>query len=243
MPSGVYKITCSVTGKVYVGSSQNLRTRWRIHRNELSRGVHKNARLQRAWRKYGKEVFNFAVLEYVPSTELLNREQHWIDQLRAVEKGYGFNIRPRAESNRGFRHRRSSKQKIKAGVSRLWVVRSPAGDEQQISNLRSFCRQRHLDYRGMNAVANGEYRHHKGWHCRKAAMTYAAWQQSLKTKTPRAKQRQWFVISPTGCRRVVQNLPEFCRKRDLNHSLMIQVARGRYPRHKGWGCEYVGEVA
>ena len=59
--AGVYTITNSVTGSVYVGQSVNIRKRWEVHRSTLAAGKHRNCYLQRAWAKYGAGAFVFAV--------------------------------------------------------------------------------------------------------------------------------------------------------------------------------------
>jgi len=70
--SGVYKILCKPSGKVYVGSSKDVDCRWRAHRSQLARGVHHNLHLQRAWGKHGPEAFIFAIVESVkPDPDLL----------------------------------------------------------------------------------------------------------------------------------------------------------------------------
>lgn len=72
---GIYEIINSVNGHSYVGSSVNIRSRWRSHRNKLMRGEHNNPVLQRAWDKYGEDKFNFRVLLVCEKFETLRYEQ------------------------------------------------------------------------------------------------------------------------------------------------------------------------
>jgi predicted GIY-YIG superfamily endonuclease len=51
--SGIYVIANTINGKVYVGSAVHLAARIRDHSMRLSRGIHPNGKLQRAWSKYG----------------------------------------------------------------------------------------------------------------------------------------------------------------------------------------------
>lgn len=97
---GIYAIRNKVTGKVYVGSAGRFASRFSYHRSFLVRGRHTNQKLQRAWLKYGAEGFEFVILEVVDLTHLAEREQYWMDTLRAVAEGY--NIRPMATNNRGL---------------------------------------------------------------------------------------------------------------------------------------------
>lgn len=99
MRSGIYTIANQINGKVYVGSSNNLRGRWRTHLQRLRQGTHHSVKLQRAWFKYGEAAFVFAVIEPVEEENLLVREQYWLDTLAAVDRGY--NICRTAGSTRG----------------------------------------------------------------------------------------------------------------------------------------------
>lgn len=90
--SGIYKITCTANGKVYIGSTTKIRKRWGWHRNDLRRGVHHNRHLQFAWNKYGEQCFEFEILEMVMFAEYLHdREQHWLDHYQAYDADKGFN--------------------------------------------------------------------------------------------------------------------------------------------------------
>lgn len=89
--SGVYLITCTANGRIYVGSSVNIPKRWRDHKSRLNKGTHSNLHLQRAWDKHGQEAFTFTVLERCTRDVLLEREQHFLDTLRPFEE-QGFNI-------------------------------------------------------------------------------------------------------------------------------------------------------
>lgn len=103
MTSGIYTITNTANGKRYVGSSHNARQRWWQHTSSLDLGKHHSRYLQRAWNKYGAESFCFDVLEYVPENQLIEREQYWIDTLRAANPRYGYNISPTAGRTAGVK--------------------------------------------------------------------------------------------------------------------------------------------
>lgn len=91
--SGIYKITCTANGKFYIGSAKDIRHRLARHKSDLSRNVHHNALLQRAVNKYGKDVFEFEILEFVDDLEsLLQREQHYLDTLNPCDISVGFNL-------------------------------------------------------------------------------------------------------------------------------------------------------
>jgi len=59
---GVYQIRNLETGKVLIEGSTNLDTIWNRFTMELKYGFHRNKGLQKDWKKYGKESFEFTIL-------------------------------------------------------------------------------------------------------------------------------------------------------------------------------------
>lgn len=107
----IYAIRHIESGRMYVGSAVDFVKRQRLHRNELRRGTHHSPKLQRAWNKYGEDAFVFEVLEGVADkSQLIPREQHWIDHHCAAAKGY--NIRVTAGSFLGMRHSDATRAKM-----------------------------------------------------------------------------------------------------------------------------------
>lgn len=134
--AGIYKITNTVNGRVYIGQSCNIENRLAAHRRYLVRGAHDNKRLQRAWLKYGPEAFRFEQLEAVNDNSILtDREQHWMDLLNASGHG-GYNMCPAAGSCKGYRHtpesieKRKGKKPWNKGLSGAYKT-GPASDERK----------------------------------------------------------------------------------------------------------------
>lgn len=112
MEAGVYLISNNVNGKCYVGSTIHLDQRRREHFSKLANNKHINAHLQNAYNKYGREAFDFEVLETIDiddniKDKLLKREQFWIDNLKPE-----YNILLVAGSNLGYHHTGETKKKI-----------------------------------------------------------------------------------------------------------------------------------
>ena len=90
---GVYEIVNTVNGKRYIGSSVDISSRFRHHKNELQKGIHRNPRLQNAWKKYGKEYFIFNLLIRCDAEMTLTYEQICLDSLHPE-----YNIAPHVDT-------------------------------------------------------------------------------------------------------------------------------------------------
>ena len=87
---GVYKITNKINGKVYIGQSINIETRWKEHVNSLRRGDSRCTLLQRALNKYEEEDFAFEVLELCSEDMLDDVEVKYISLYDSCNCGYNI---------------------------------------------------------------------------------------------------------------------------------------------------------
>jgi group I intron endonuclease len=110
--SGVYFIRNTENGKVYVGSSEDIRKRKNNHFSSLRGNRHHSAHLQSSFNKYGEECFEFQVLEYCMAGLLEAKEQWWIIKLESQNREKGYNARLYVTSNKGLRHTDETKRKI-----------------------------------------------------------------------------------------------------------------------------------
>lgn len=79
---GIYIISNIKNGKIYIGSTKDFRSRYDTHNVLLFNNKHYNKRLQNSYNKNGCDFFEFKLLEIVEDkSQLLIREQHWIDKL------------------------------------------------------------------------------------------------------------------------------------------------------------------
>lgn len=118
---GVYTITGA--GRVYVGSSVNVRRRWYMHRRALMRGEHHSVLLQRAWDKYGEGAFKWElVCACDTAEEALRIEGAMILARRAANPAHGFNISPTAGSCLGAKRAPMSPERKEFQRS-IWLGR------------------------------------------------------------------------------------------------------------------------
>lgn len=81
MISGIYKIINLTNNKIYIGSSKSLNKRKVEHFSRLRVNAHSNKKLQRSFNKYGEQNFKFETLEFNNESNLISREQYYIDTL------------------------------------------------------------------------------------------------------------------------------------------------------------------
>ena len=99
--SGVYEIQNGITGRMYVGSSVNIRERGVQHVRDLNKGVHRCKHLQHAWNKYGSGSFVFVVLELCEVNRLVSQENAWMVSRNVFKNGY--NTYTSSATGRGYR--------------------------------------------------------------------------------------------------------------------------------------------
>lgn len=78
--AGIYKVTNNITGDIYIGSSKNIEKRWATHKCLSMWKQHPNSKLYKDMASYGLDNFTIEVIE--KTTDLHNREQYYIEQLK-----------------------------------------------------------------------------------------------------------------------------------------------------------------
>ena len=104
--SGVYKITNIITGDFYIGSSNDIKRRWAVHKSPSRWKLHPNVKLYRAMAEFGLDNFTFEIIE--KTDNLREREQYWIEHLKPSYNSVyakGWNTERCKEA-----HRRCSKE-------------------------------------------------------------------------------------------------------------------------------------
>lgn len=73
---GLYWIECKKTSRIYVGQSQEIRTRWKNHRTMLNKQIHYSRQLQIDFDTFGNKSFVFyRILDFGISPKKSKREQ------------------------------------------------------------------------------------------------------------------------------------------------------------------------
>lgn len=98
--SGIYKITCLINNKSYIGQSCDIYKRWKQHFNQE---VNDGTIFHNSILKYGKENFIFEILEI---TQNLNeREEYWINKYNTYihsPNSQGYNMTKGGDDNPNY---------------------------------------------------------------------------------------------------------------------------------------------
>ena len=89
--SGIYKITNTVTGDFYIGSSKDVKQRWRSHKKPSTWKRCPNSPMYLDMKKYGTDKFDFQILEVVEIEQLKEIEQQFIETLKPTYNNYRAN--------------------------------------------------------------------------------------------------------------------------------------------------------
>ena len=212
--SGIYQILCVPTGKVYIGSSNDLNNRYRQHFVALKSGTHANTYLQRAYSRYGHDAFVFSILELVPIELLIEREQYWMDATQCCLRSRGFNRVPKAGSNTGFK--RSAVLRA-ADSARAKERMSRPGMREAVSKVHS------------GKTISDSHRARVAEAARKRQLT----SENKASLIAKAVGR-YIAIDPAGTVYEVVNLKAFCQEHGLNYGSVKSVAREQGKSRTGW---------
>lgn len=122
---GIYGIRNLTTNKIYIGKSLNIRQRVYNHISGLNSKDLKreNQYFINAWWKYGKNDFEYIILEIVDRSEndleeiLKTKELFWMDFYKSTNENFGYNLR-RDSSTKMIIHEKTRKKLSKAQKKR-----------------------------------------------------------------------------------------------------------------------------
>ena len=101
--SAVYKIINTITGDFYIGSSKDVKQRWRSHKCQSTWKKYPNRQLYQDMQKYGLDKFEFQILEEVESDKLKEKEQEFIEKMHPTyndRNANGLDIERCKETNK-----------------------------------------------------------------------------------------------------------------------------------------------
>ena len=147
---GIYTITNLINNKVYVGYSNNIKSRHTAHFCELEGKYHDNDFLQKAYNKYGRENFVFEILEECKERFLASQEHYWATILNVHNEKYGYNLRP-THPDGLIVHSAATRTKLSKAhkgrkILQEWIDKANATRKKNYKPLTKEESQKHKDF-------------------------------------------------------------------------------------------------
>ena len=118
---GVYKITNTITGDFYIGSSIDVKRRWAAHRCPSSWKHLPNSPMYHDMQKYGTDSFEFQLLAEVEPEQLKETEQEYIEMQKPTYNNYnakGWDIERYKEHKEVYNKEYKQSDKYKEYIER-----------------------------------------------------------------------------------------------------------------------------
>lgn len=109
----VYKITNKITGKIYIGiTNQGSGARYRHHWYESRIG--EPSPIHRSMAKYGEDNFTLEIIDFAETyKELKEKEKFWIKKFNSTDRNIGYNLTEGGDGTFGRMHSEETKEKIR----------------------------------------------------------------------------------------------------------------------------------
>ena len=114
--SGIYKITNTVTGDFYIGSSKDIKQRWSDHKCQSVWKKCPNKKLYQDMKKFGVDKFELQILAEAEPEQLKEAEQRFIEELKPTYNNYnayGLDIERRKEYHKEYQKSNKYKESKK----------------------------------------------------------------------------------------------------------------------------------
>lgn len=207
-------ITNSINDKIYVGSTQNFTDRFIQHKSDLKKFRH-NQRFQNFVNKYGIKCLKFNLLEEVEDlSQLLIREQYYLDTLECWKSKKGFNINKFADSIRGVKMPKSHVDACRKRMLGNTITKGRKLSEQHGKKIADFWKnnpERLAQMKENNRLA--------------------------QLNVDRTKYRKGKIVEVyfnNVLIDTIESLKEVCKKYNLTHSSASKTLKGKQKSTKGY---------
>lgn len=203
--SGIYSIIAPC-GKIYVGSSLNIKRRIRNHINDLLKNKHHNIKLQRYVNKYRMSGFTISVLELTSKEKLLERELHFIKIKRSYKRKHGFNI-----------SKETDRPGTRINCKKVTLVKNEK--DYKFNSINEASKILKIDRNRITEVINKKRNNYKGF--------------TLKGVSVLTKYQ---LRDPSGNIHSFDNSIKFGELNNLDRKGVHQLIHGKWRYHRGWTC-------
>lgn len=260
----IYEIYNSVNGKKYIGQTTRQYTlRWSEHRYNLYNNKHPNSKLQRAWNKYGSDVFKFNIVRECSTLEELNtleeqyvlnnkngynllnggNNKHWSYESR---KKLSTTKKGKPNGQKGTKRtplslERKLKLSMSARPSGYADLVDPNGILHKVYSVKTFAQEHNIWFSGLRTLfAEKPCFHYKGWRLAtkdSIGVNFSDQQYDRRKQISKGRRPNGFpsLLNPSGEICIVEDtLTSFCKNHKLNTSSVSNLINKKITSYKGW---------
>ena len=165
--SAIYKITNTVTGDFYIGSSKDVKQRWAVHKCKSTWNEQPNNPMYLDMQKYGVDKFEFQVIAEVEIDKLKETEQKFIETLKPTYNNYnakGLNIERKKEYQKSDKYKNYRKEYQKSEKFKEYMKEYQKTDKykeyqkeyQQSDKCKKHQKEFYKEYHSQLCSYNGE---------------------------------------------------------------------------------------
>lgn len=226
MITGIYKITNKINNHFYIGQSVDIKARFRGHIYSAFHLEDKdhNSPIHLAIAKYGKDNFNFEIIEECSKEELNDKEIYWINKLSATKNG-NYNILLGGQDRLSFDNKPVELYDLKGNY--IKTIESATGVAKELGVARSTVYQVLHDERPT---------------CKNYQMKYQENKKIIKPFVSRqggSKKIQQIDLNTNKVINVFNSAAEAGRQTNSDSSTIIKVCKGKLKTTNGFKWRYV----
>ena len=160
--SGIYKITNAITGDFYIGSSKNIKRRWKEHKKPSVWKNNPNNPMYLDMQKYGVDKFELQILEEVEPESLKEIEQQFIEKLQPAYNSNNakvLNIEKVREYQIEYYQQNREKRieyQIEYYQQNIEKVREYQKEYQKSDKFKEYQKEFYKEYNNQTCCYNGE---------------------------------------------------------------------------------------
>jgi group I intron endonuclease len=220
---GIYKIT-SPSGRIYIGQSINIERRWSTYHNKDCK---EQIKLNRSFKKYGKDKHTFEIIEECEIEHLNTRERYWQEIYDCLENGLNCLLtqtdeKPKVLSAETRQKIRSSRLGQKANKETLLKMSSARLGKKHSKETKS----------KMSSARMGKKPSKET--CLKISISKTGRKHSVESRMNMGEARKKKIIDTTT-KKIYNSLKEAAEDMNMKHSTFNNMIRG-YRKNKTTCC-------
>lgn len=239
--SGIYKITNTISNKIYIGSAECFKVRFNKHIGGLRNKRHHSPHLQNFFNKHGENCLKFQIVELVDKNDLIQREQFYLDLYHPFGEN-GFNCSPTAGSVRGFK--RGEEYSERVSILRGKSIASFNKDGDLVKSYKShfLAKKDGFNANCINRVLNGERGTYRNlwWKCIDEREGGVSLPLNFKDNFNRVRKRRVGMFSKEGeLIEEFESAKDACEKYNISE-VSIRAACGGFTKtFNGYGWKFL----